>query len=160
MAILQRGLSGILGGLAGALAMHQFRLLWEGRRSASPDSGIFGFDYEADIHSVDELCARLCLPVFTEPDALKFALLLHYGFGAAAGAIYGLLRSRSAWSDAQFSATFGILLWAFGDELAMSATGLSNPRTRTASSHVSALFAHLLFSSVTELTTRLLKSRE
>lgn len=147
--------SGLVAGLAGSLAMYGFRLLWDSRRQASPASGIYGFDEEADINSVDQLFELLSLAPLPREETLKVALLLHFGYGAAAGIGYAFAVNRFPASKALYGTAFGTLLWMFGDELAITASGLSHPRSKTASSHLSALFAHLLFGSVTEISRSL-----
>lgn len=154
--IWKSSICGALGGLAGAWAMQHFRILWERRPDASPESGIFGFDEEADIKSVDQVCSLLSLPAVSEPEALRAAMLLHYGYGAFAGAAYGAMRRKLLETEAGSGLTFGLALWLFGDELAITAAGLSDPATRKASAHVSALFAHLLFGGLTAASQRLL----
>src|SRR5215204_7433960 len=56
------------------------------------------------------------------------APMMHYAFGAAVGALYGLYaeRRRSQGSGAGF----GVIVWLAADELAMPLLGLSEPTTR------------------------------
>ena len=150
MSIFRKSLAGAIGGLAGAWAMQQFRLRWDARANADADSGIFGFDEEADIKSVDQICAALSLPPLSEPEALAAALWLHYGYGVTAGAAYAILVSRRPKARAGFGTAFGAALWLIGDEAAITASSLSNPWSRKPAAHVSALAAHLLFGVVTE----------
>ncbi len=149
-------LCGTVGGLAGAWAMQQFRKVWDDRAGASPESGIFGFDEEADLNSVDELCNVLSLAPLSKEEALRAALVLHYAYGAVAGGAYGAMDHKFPAVSAGFGTLFGASLWLIGDELAMTASGLSDPASKVPSSHLSALFAHLLFGSVTELSRRIL----
>ena len=123
---------------------------WDARSNASADSSIFGFDKEADIGSVDQLCSAFSLPPLSEEDALRAALYLHYGYGILSGAAYGVAVTKRPAARAGFGMAFGLALWLLGDELAISLAGLSNPLARRPSSHVSALAAHLLFGVVTE----------
>ena len=150
MGVLRDSLAGAVGGLAGAWAMQQFRLRWDGRAHASADSGIFGLDEESDIGAVDQVCAAFQLAVLSREEALHVALWLHYGYGLVSGAAYGAAVAKRPATSAGFGIAFGIGLWLIGDEFAMAATGLSDPFARKASSHGSALLAHLLFGVVTE----------
>ncbi len=154
--LLKTGIFGALGGLTGALAMHQFRLVWDARATASPASGIFGFDEESDINAVDQIRKSLSLPPLPRSEALQLALMLHYAFGALSGAAYALLTEAFPNLKAGRGLLFGSLLWLAGDELAVSMTGISDPTSKTASSHLSALAAHLLFGTVTESGRQLL----
>lgn len=156
--VLARGFAGFVGGLAGAWVMQQFRRRWDARPSATPDSGIFGFDQEADINSVDAVCSALSLAPLCERDALKAALVLHYAYGALAGSAYAICRPSflDDWRSAGL--VFGFLLWLAGDEAAMAVTGLSDPRSKSAASHGSAVFAHLLYGVTVDVSTRLLEN--
>ena len=136
--------------------MQQFRILWDGRAEASPASGIFGFDEEADVNSVDRICELLSLPPLSKEEALSMALALHYAYGALAGGTYGLVNYKFPSTDKGFGTLFGASLWLVGDELAIAASGLANPASKTFSSHFSALFAHLLFGATTELSRGIL----
>lgn len=150
MGFLRSGLAGAIGGLAGAWAMQQFRLRWDVRRGASPETGIFGFDKEADLGSVDQICAAFNLAVLPENEALQAALWLHYAYGVLSGAAYGVAVAQRPTANAGYGMAFGAALWLIGDELAITMAGLSDPRTRKPASHASALFTHILFGVVTE----------
>ena len=130
--------------------MQQFRLRWDARRGASAATGIFGFDNEADIGSVDQICAAFNLAVLSKDEALQAALWLHYGYGMLSGAAYGVAAARWPAARTAFGMAFGSALWLVGDEFAITVTGLSDPRSRQAASHASALLAHILFGIVTE----------
>ncbi len=158
MGVLRDSLAGAVGGLAGAWAMQRFRLQWDARAHASADSGIFGLDEEADIGSVDQVCAAFNLAVLSREEALEAALWLHYAYGLLSGAAYGAAVAKRPATRAGFGIAFGVGLWLVGDELAMAAAGLSNPFERKASSHGSALVAHILFGLVTEGGRRALSS--
>ncbi len=130
--------------------MQQFRRRWDARPGASANTGIFGFDEEADTGSVDQICAAFELAVLSRDEALLAALWLHYGYGLLSGAAYGIAVAHRPAARAGFGMAFGAALWLIGDELAITLTGLSNPWSRKASSHSSALLAHILFGLVTE----------
>jgi hypothetical protein len=151
-----RAFSGIVGGLAGAWVMQQFRIRWDARSGATEQSGIFGFDKEADLNSVDELCSALSLAPLSEADALRAALVLHYGYGAAAGALYTMWKPDhwTKWRPA--GVLFGAVLWLIGDEAAITVSGLSDPRSKSPAAHWSALAVHLLFGVTVDSTIRLI----
>lgn len=149
-------LYGTVSGLAGALVMHGFRIGWEKRASASPQSDIFGFDRESDINSVDSLCSALSLAPVPEADALKAALVLHYSFSAMAGVAYEFACQRLPQSSAGFGTLFGSTLWLLADEIAISVARLSDPVEKLPAAHLSALCAHLLFGGSVEVMRRTL----
>ncbi|MDQ2712418.1 MAG: DUF1440 domain-containing protein [Acidobacteriota bacterium] len=149
MKLFKNGLVGAISGLAGAYAMQRFRSVWNAKLSAA--DGVFGLDDEADLNSVRRLLPDTYGRTLTREQALRIALLLHYGYGAMAGAGYGIAARKFPSLRAGHGTAFGITLWAIGDELAMSVSGLSDPRRKSSLSHASALFAHLLFGTTVEV---------
>ncbi len=150
MPSLRSVLTGAIAGLAGAFVMQQFRSVWNAELSAR--DGVFGLDDEADLNSVYSLLPDSYGRSLTKKQALRIALFLHYGYGAAAGAGYGIAAQNFPSVRAGCGTAFGIALWAIGDELAMSVSGLSDPRCKSSLSHGSALFAHLLFGMTVDIT--------
>lgn len=72
--------------------------------------------------------------------------LVHYGFGAAMGMIYGLLNDRRR-AGQLFSGTgYGTLVWILADNLLVPLMGLSKwPGKQPLKDHVSALSSHLVY---------------
>ncbi len=152
MRVLKLLLKGAAAGLFGAFAMQQMRSRWNAI-SAPPDA-VFGLDDEADINSVRLLSAIISDRVLTKSEALDIALLLHYGYGAAAGAGYAVLAGRLPATRAGSGAVFGTALWVVGDELPISLSRISDPRSKHAVSHLSAFVAHIVFGVATEAALR------
>lgn len=150
--------TGAVAGLAGAYVMQKFRIAWNKQYEATPQDAVFGLDQEADLTSANMLTNMALGRTLPESDAEKLALVLHYAYGAIAGSVYALGLSRFPWADAGCGTLFGTAVWAFGDELPITLSGISDPRKRTALSHGSAFFAHLLFGATTELSRRGLNS--
>jgi len=85
--------------------------------------------------------------------------LVHYGYGTAAGALYGAAAEH--WEDVRFGqgAAFGAALWAISDEVAVPVFHLSKgPQEYSIRTHAMALASHLVYSVTTELARRLLRS--
>ena len=152
-------LAGVAGGVLGAWVMLQFRARWDTRAGAGWRSGIFGFDEEADLNSVDTLYHWAGLPAAPKDHALRAAMWLHYGYAVLAGAAYGCGAAWTLKVTAGFGTAFGTVLWLAGDELPISAARLSNPFERDLSSHTSAWFAHVLFGLSVEAVRRTLIGR-
>lgn len=57
----------------------------------------------------------------------KLAMGVHYGFGAAAGALFGALAPRAPFLSAGLGTVYGTLFWMLGDEIGMPVMGLSKP---------------------------------
>ena len=146
--------SGSVAGAVGAFAMRQAVLLWSSVVNGDPKRTVFGLDEEADLNSVQMLSNAMFHKTVPEATARKIALALHYGYGVAAGAAYAVLAAKNSKVAAGFGTAYGTIIFVFGDELAIGASGASNPFTKKAASHISALAAHLLFGAAVELTRR------
>ena len=146
--------AGMFGGLLGAAAMHLFRLEWE-RFYPRVEDGIFGFDWESDVNSVQKLWPVVAGRTPTEAEAARIAMVLHYGIGVGAGAMYGAARGRVPGIAALHGAVFGLALWMVGDELGIGLSGVSDPMSKSWKSHVSATTVHLLYGVVLDQVVRL-----
>lgn len=147
---------GAAAGLVGAFVMQQFRSAWNQHSVATPEDGVFGLDREADLKSADMLTNFLLGRKWPEADAEKLALVLHYAYGALAGAVYASTVTRVPVLRAGKGTLFAMAVWFFGDELPITFSGISDPFERTARSHGSAVAAHLLFGLATELSRKML----
>lgn len=84
--------------------------------------------------------------------------IVHYTFGALMGGLYGGLAEYSSVARSGFGTTFGSLLFAGGDLLAVPALGLSKPLADyPASSYANPFTAHLVYGATTELVRRLVR---
>ena len=147
-------IQGALAGIAGAMAMHAFRLGWESLTAHKPEHGIFGFDREADVHSAQLLVQLLLRRNVSDTVAETIGISLHYCYGAAVGASYSGIALRTPQARKGFGTVFGAVLWLAGDELPISILGISDPRNKTVASHAAAFAAHLLFGTVVEGVVR------
>lgn len=132
--------------------MQQFRSAWNRRYAATPQDGVFGLDKQADLRSANILTNFVLSRTLPEKNAEQLALVLHYAYGAIAGAAYAIAVEKLSLARAGYGTLFGTTVWLFGDELPIALSGLSNPFSRTARSHGSAFAAHLLFGAVAELS--------
>ncbi len=139
-------------GLAGAYAMQRFRSAWNRHYAATPEDGVFGLDKEADLKSANILTNFVLSRTLPEKNAEELALVLHYAYGALAGAAYALAVENTRYARAGCGTLFGTAVWLLGDEIPIALSGLSNPFARTTRSHGSAFAAHLLFGAATELS--------
>jgi hypothetical protein len=77
--------------------------------------------------------------------------VVHYAFGSAMGALYGVAAEVYPNVTRGFGTAFGAALFAIADELAVPVLGLSKEsKDVPLSSHASALFAHLTYGAATE----------
>jgi putative membrane protein len=85
---------------------------------------------------------------------------IHWTFGAAAGAAYGVLAEFYPAATAREGANFGITLMALTHEGALPALGLSAaPADQTNREKASEMVTHVVFGLVTETVRRLVRSR-
>lgn len=83
---------------------------------------------------------------------------VHWGYGLAMGALFGLLESRMPTDDVQAGLGYGAVLWLIGDELAVPLLGLSDgPTAHPPSVHAQALGAHLVYGLATGAAMRALE---
>jgi hypothetical protein len=141
---------GAFAGLAGAAAMHGFRLAWEAAIRRQPEHAIFGFDEEADVNSSRVLCRILLRRTISRSAARKTGIALHYLYAAMIGGCYFVLASRKPQLRSASGTAFGAVLWLVADEIPITLSRISDPFNKSAASHAAALSAHLLFGAVVE----------
>ena len=80
---------------------------------------------------------------------------LHYGFGATAGAVYGLLARRWPGVTAGGGLAYGTGVWLLADELMLPAMGFADPPHRSpARRHAYALVGHWAYGAALECVRR------
>jgi putative membrane protein len=85
---------------------------------------------------------------------------IHWTFGAAAGAAYGILAEFYPAATAREGANFGMTLMALTHEGALPALGLSaQPADQTNREKSSEMVTHVVFGLVTEAVRRVVRSR-
>jgi putative membrane protein len=81
--------------------------------------------------------------------------VIHWGFGAVAGAAYGALAEFYPAATAKEGASFGLALATLTHEGALPAMGLSaEPEEQTARERTSEMGTHVVFGLVTEMVRR------
>jgi uncharacterized membrane protein YagU involved in acid resistance len=85
--------------------------------------------------------------------------LIHYVFGSAMGAVYGALAEAAPATTRGWGLPFGTALWLGADEVAVPALKLAKPPAEyAASTHASALAAHLVYGATAEGVRRAVRS--
>lgn len=83
---------------------------------------------------------------------------VHYGFGAAMGALYGLLAEVAPSTRAGFGLAYATALWLAADEIMVPALKLSKPPDEyPLTKHLEGLGAHLVYGATTEGLRRALQ---
>jgi hypothetical protein len=136
---------GAAAGLVGAYAMQCFRSSWNRHYASMPQHGVFGLDKEADLKSVKSPTKRFAGRTLSDKRSEQIALILHYAYGAAAGAAYSTAAETFPAARLGHGTLFGTAVWILGDEIPIALLGISNPCERSVRSHGSALAAHLIF---------------
>jgi hypothetical protein len=83
---------------------------------------------------------------------------VHWGYGVAAGGLYGIVQQMSHSRDLPAGAGYGTALWLLGDELAIPVLGLAKgPTGHSPHRHAQAFGAHLVYGLATSATARALR---
>ena len=108
-------------GIVAAWAMNEFQKMW---LKASPEGlGVSGTGHQqrtprTDVEVMRVIAARTSHAFMgrelTKAKRNLAALLLHYGFGATTGALYGALASKSDLFTSGFGSAFGTAFFAIG----------------------------------------------
>lgn len=86
--------------------------------------------------------------------------VVHYGFGAAMGALYGALAEFQPDTTAAVGVPFGVAVWLGADEIGVPLAGFAGkPTDYPLSRHLSALASHVVFGLTLEGVRRTLLGR-
>ena len=86
--------------------------------------------------------------------------LMHYGFGTAAGAVYGALAETRPELTRFGGVPFGLGVWATADEVSVPAAGLSvAPWDRPLRAHSYSMLSHAVYGLTTEAVRKMVRSR-
>lgn len=161
-------IAGIIGGLAGTWAMSETQRAWtrvvdrDVPESAGGKHDARDWQERSERQNSNELAAQALAGYLVgrslTRDELRIAApLMHYLFGAALGAVYGVYAERQ--HAQRFGAAFGTTVWLGADEIAMPLLGLSDSTMRRPlEMHLQSLMAHLVFGAATEVTRRSLQA--
>jgi len=163
-----RGLTaGLIGGLAGSLAMAAF----QGVASRAPGLRIepTRFDVAADAvdgpdpcteQAVQSLSRGLLGRELSERGKHRGGAAFHFTFGMGLGAVYGVLAEFVPLAAAGAGVPFGIAQAFVADDLAVPALGLSEPPGRAPeSAHLLSLACHVVYGVTTEMIRRGVRAR-
>ena len=100
------------------------------------------------------IATRLLRRRLTDEELRVAAPLIHFLFGAAVGALYGVYAEDRR---RQMSGVgFGTTVWLLADEIAMPLLKLSAPTTRRpVEMHLQSFASHVVFGTATEMTRRI-----
>lgn len=155
-------------GLAGAVAMSQFQNVWSkasqklNSNGGAPPLRPAEESEDATVKAAGKI-SEIAGHKLSREEKKKAGPLVHYGFGAAMGALYGAIAEvgprevrRHDWLSGM---GFASVLFAGADEIAVPALGLSGSPARTpASSHIYALASHLIYGATVGSVRKLVRS--
>lgn len=167
---------GLVAGVAGTVAMGGYwsvatRLTGSDPRAATRDGGPHALEdisligtHHGDDESTTAAMGRIAYTQLAgkppEADETKSTLsyLVHYGYGATQGGIYGALTDGNEPPVIAGGAGFGTALWVGGDELTGSALGLAaGPGAFPLSQHLHRWGAHLTYGIAVAVVVKLLR---
>lgn len=146
-------LRGLAAGAAGAAVQSLFFVATKKLAPSSPEGIFQPPEHEQKSETATQTVARRFTEDFLQRGPLSpeqkstHAQLVHYGFGAAWGGLYGL--ARETWPIARgplASIGMGTIVWAIGDNLVLPAFKLAAwPQHYPAKVHGYAFFAHVAY---------------
>ena len=146
-------LAGLAGGLAGAWAMNRFQSLLT-RAFGGPSNGR-SEDEDATERLAQSIAAHTIARPLSKDELDAAGPVVHYAYGTVMGGLYGAVAEQFDTVSPLGGATYGALLWAAGDEVAVPLFGLSRSSTEFSfGTHVQALAAHLVYGVTADLVRR------
>jgi ribosomal protein S25 len=140
--------------------MNQFQALWskaseqlkENSKQEQQQSASQSESEDATTKTADRLTRNLFDRRLTKEQKKKAGPIVHYAFGSAMGAFYGLAAELIPnVATRGFGMAFGAALFTAADEIAVPALGLSGKPTESPlSSHAYALASHLVYGATAE----------
>ncbi len=153
-------IAGAIGGATAAHVMNHFQSLWtmvatelEKRRGDQPRQERGGDD--ATVKTANAISHLVIHRDLTDDEKKWAGPAVHYAFGTALGAVYGLLVNTEPRAGSGCGTVYGSAVWLGMDEVAVPAAGLAPPPADTpVSSHIKALASHLIYGFITDLVRR------
>jgi hypothetical protein len=153
---LRGALAGLVGGLVASAAMNGFQAAWQ----AAAGSSTAGRGEPATVQAAEKLAQSVGEAPIPEQSKSAAGNTVHYAFGAALGALYGLAAEYVPSVTAARGAAFGIGSMLLFDDAAVPAAGLGEPPTESSlRAHAYSAASHLVYGGALESVRRLIRSR-
>lgn len=157
--------AGAVAGLAATWAMTQFQVGWsklKEKRRQPPDEESQNDQGQAEDATM-KTAAAIARNIFgkdlTVEQKRKLGPIVHYGFGAVMGAIYGGMKEEFDNTSIGWGTAFGSALFLGADEAAIPLLGLGGSPTKSPlSTHLYAWSSHLVYGATLESVRRPLRS--
>lgn len=138
--------AGGLGGLVGSLAMSQFSSLFSRTEDRSQSAG-----EDSTVKTASAISETIFHHRLTARQKPKAGVAVHYAFGAAMGALYGMLAGRRNSTQLGWGLPLGAAVWLGAHVITVPALDLSEPVTRNSpDAEGIELAAHLVYGAVAE----------
>jgi uncharacterized membrane protein YagU involved in acid resistance len=155
----------MLGGLAGSATMMAFQMVWTktAERAGAKDLANKTHRHEEmqqdSTAKVANIAAyRVIGRSLDRGEKKKGGMAVHFGFGAAMGALYGALAEVAPATTGGFGTAFGTGLFVGADEVALPRLRLSKPpRQVPPEMHVLGLTSHAVYGATVEGVRRLVR---
>jgi putative membrane protein len=166
-------LAGAAGGLAGTIVMTQFQNAWQKAAEKKRSGDMRGAERRERARASEEKedatmkaagkLARAAGRELTQEQKKQASPWVHYGFGTAMGALWGMAMETSprgvrAQRVPFFGSLFGSALFLGADEMAVPALGLAEA-SESPSSHLYGWASHLVYGVTAEFVRRQIRSR-
>jgi putative membrane protein len=146
-------LAGALGGLIACFAMSQFHSFFQKMESSAEDK-----EEDSTVKTASGVSLRLFHHELTPLQKQIAGPVVHYGFGASIGALYGGTVEVLPVLRAGWGMPFGVAVWLGAHVISVPALGLSEPVTRSTPRREAVEFgAHLVYGAVVESVRHLLR---
>ena len=164
--ILKGTLAGAVGGLVASWTMNEFQKVWAaaekritGRKQGQQAGQNGNQDTEdATMKTADRISQALQGRHLTKAEKKKAGPVVHYGFGALMGAVYGASVEVNPAANVLAGIPFGAILFAAADEVVLPVLCLSDkPAAYPLSTHVYGLVSHAAYGVATETVRRIVR---
>jgi uncharacterized membrane protein YagU involved in acid resistance len=154
-------LAGLAGGLAASWTMNQFQA---GIRKVIDGNGHEQQQLEqkaddATVKAASAVSETVANHPLTHHEKKVAGPVVHYVFGSTLGALYGAAAEFSPMTAKGWGVPFGAVVFVGADEIGVPLAGLSDPPNKVpASTHASALAAHLVYGATTDGVRRIVRA--
>jgi putative membrane protein len=143
--------AGLLGGLAGTIAIGKFSHIW----AKATHSNLEEEGMRSTVKAASAVSEGVLDHPLTEEEKPKAAAAVHFGFGTTMGGLYGLGAALKPQVSGGLGMPFGAGVYLAAHAAAVPALGLSKPVTQNRrSDEAGEILGHLVYGIVTDLTRR------
>lgn len=150
--------AGLAAGFAGTVAMTAFQNAWNRTRqekSAGEDEAA----ESATVKAARAIAENVLHRPLSESEKNRAGEMVHYGFGAMNGALYGAVAELSPVARKGMGLVFGGSLFVAADEILVPLLGWSGPpQDYPISSHLYGFASHLVYGVSSECARRVVRS--